>query len=389
MTLTAVAYSSSPDSASAGRDLGSGIRDTFGPQGPDAAIVFASSRFDYDVLLGELQDTAGPKLIVGSSSAGEFAGDRRGEGTACALAFRSSEMRVSAGLGRAVSRDRQQAARDVAASFHGLSGARSFPHRSALVMTDALAGHADELVEQLTVLTSGAYQFAGGGAGDDAQFSRTHVFYGARAYTDAVVALELLSVKPLGIGVGHGWTTASDPLRVTESVGMRLVSLNGAPAVEAFAEHAGRTGQQLDRGAPLPFFLHNVLGIDTGAGYRLRVPLAVDDDGSVTCAAEIPAGALVHIMKATGDSAVVAAQRATEVAVKGLRGHRPGAALFFDCVATRLRMGDVFGFEIESVARALDGAKLVGCNTYGQIARAEGQFGGFHNCTAVVMVLPA
>jgi hypothetical protein len=58
-------------------------------------------------------------------------------------------------------------------------------------------------------------------------------------------------------------------------------------------------------------------------------------------------------------------------------------------VATRLRMGDVFGFEVDSVARALDGAKLVGCNTYGQIARSAGQFGGFHNCTAVVMVLPA
>jgi len=34
-------------------------------------------------------------------------------------------------------------------------------------------------------------------------------------------------------------------------------------------------------------------------------------------------------------------------------------------------------------------AGFVGCNTYGQIARAEGQFGGFHNCTAVVCVLPA
>ena len=94
-------------------------------------------------------------------------------------------------------------------------------------------------------------------------------------------------------------------------------------------------------------------------------------------------------MKSTGESAVTAASRATEAAVASLRGHKPGAALFFDCVATRLRMGEVFGFELESVAKVLDGADLVGCNTYGQIARAEGQFGGFHNCTAVVMVLPA
>lgn len=36
------------------------------------------------------------------------------------------------------------------------------------------------------------------------------------------------------------------------------------------------TGQTLDLGTPLPFFLHNVLGIHTALG---RVPLAVNADG--------------------------------------------------------------------------------------------------------------
>jgi hypothetical protein len=167
------------------------------------------------------------------------------------------------------------------------------------------------------------------------------------------------------------------------------VSLNGLPAVEAFEAHAAATAQDFQRGAPLSFFLHNILGIDTGSGYRLRVPLAVDADGAVTCAAEIPVGARVSIMKTTSESAVDAARQATEAAIQRLHGHKPGAALLFDCVATRLRMGDQFGFEVDSVAHMLDGAAFVGCNTYGQIARAEGQFGGFHNCTAVVMLLPS
>ena len=159
--------------------------------------------------------------------------------------------------------------------------------------------------------------------------------------------------------------------------------------VAAFDAYAAASGQSIDRGAPLPFFLHNILGIDTGVGYQLRVPLAVNEDGSVTCAAEIPDGARVHIMKATSDSAITAASRATRAAIDALRGAPPAAALFFDCVATRLRMGNDFGFELQSVSDLLGDARLVGCNTYGQIARAEGQFGGFHNCTAVVMVLPA
>ena len=388
MTKTAAAYTTRPDSKDAGRHLGTQVREALGGETPDALIVFASSRFDHAALLTAVAAECEPKLLVGSSSAGEFAAAQRGEGTASALAIRSTEILASAGLGLAVSADRAKAARDVVAGFRGLA-THEFPYRSALIMTDALAGHADDLVEELTVLTSGKYQFAGGGAGDDAKFAQTHVFFDGRAYTDAVVALELLSVKPLGIGVGHGWTPASKPLRVTEAIGMRLVSLNGLPAVDAFEEHAKTTGQPFDRSVPLPFFLHNILGIDTGSSHRLRVPLAVNPDGSVHCAAEIPSGARVCIMKATADSAVIAARTATESAVQALRGGKPGAALFFDCVATRLRMGDVFGFELESVAQALGGAELVGCNTYGQIARAEGQFGGFHNCTAVVMVLPA
>lgn len=387
MTQAFAAYTIQDGSDEAGSDLGRQISDAFTADSPDVVVVFASSRFDYERLLASLSDACSPGLLVGSSSAGEFTGHHQGEGTACALAIKSTDIRASAGLGREVSRHRSQAAAAAVASFHGV-GATSLPYRSALVMTDALAGHADELVRELTVLTSGAYQFAGGGAGDDAKFSSTHVFYGTRAYTDAVVALELLSSKPFGIGVGHGWTPASAPLRVTDVDGTRLVSLNGVPAVEAFEAHAVATGQTIDRSAPLPFFLHNILGIDTGVGYQLRVPLAVNDDGSVTCAAEIPAGGRVHIMKTSADSAITAAQRATKAAIEALRGTPPAAALFFDCVATRLRMGNDFGFELQTVTDMLGDAQLVGCNTYGQIARAEGQFGGFHNCTAVVMVLP-
>jgi hypothetical protein len=388
MTKTAAAYTNRTDSEDAGRHLGAQIGAAFDGTAPDAVILFASSRFDHASLLRAFSESCQPKVLVGSSSAGEFTANERGEGTACALAVRSKDLQFAAGVGQGVSQDRAAAARALFSCFQGVE-THEHRHRAALVMTDALAGHADDLVQQMTLLTSGKYQFAGGGAGDDAKFSRTHVFLGTKAYTDAVVALEILSHKPVGIGVGHGWTPASRPLRVTEATNMKLVSLNGLPAVEAFEEHARGTGQQFDPKNPLPFFLHNILGIDTGNGHRLRVPLVLHEDGAIDCAAEIPEGARVHIMKTTAESAVTAASKATASAVQALQGEQPGAALFFDCVATRLRMGDAFGFELESVARILDGADLVGCNTYGQIARAEGQFGGFHNCTAVVLVLPS
>ncbi|CAN5877033.1 FIST N-terminal domain-containing protein [soil metagenome] len=384
---TAASSTNLADAREAGRWLATEITRVLGER-PTALMVFAAPSYDHAALLDELATHCPDTLVVGASSAGEFMNHNRGEGLACALGLAGDDVRFSIAVARDIKDDAAAAARQMVSSFKGLSD-YAFPYRSALVMADALAGYADVLVDELTLATGGQYQFFGGGAGDNAQFQRTSVFYGREVINGAAVALEMLTEKPIGVGVRHGWAPASAPFRVTETDGMRLVSLNGLPAVEAFEAHARATGQTLDRAAPLAFFLHNILGIEAEDQQRLRVPLAVLPDGSVLCAAEVPQGSVVYIMRVSAASAVEAAQEATQAALAAIGEHKPQAALFFDCVATRLRMGEQFGDEVATVRDQLAGADLLGCNTHGQIARAEGQFEGFHNCTAVVAVLPA
>lgn len=387
MTDSTVVYTDLSGSKDAGEFLGSKIIEDFEGRPPDAVVVFASSRHDYSQLLQAIKAACRPKVMVGCSSAGEFTSDSHGESSASVVALRSTEMHFAAGVGHHLRHDREAAAKEIVSSFNGLNN-HQYPFRSALVLTDALAGYADDLIESLNHLTVGTYTLFGGGAGDDAQFSRTHVFHDTEALADAAIALEILSNKPLGVGVRHGWMPASEAMRVTEADGMRLISLNAAPAVEVFQDHASSTGQAFDLDNPVPFFLHNIIGIDTGSGHKLRVPLAVNPDGSVTCAADIPTGATIHIMSATGVSSADAAEGAALSAIEQLNGYQPKVALFFDCVATRLRMGQEFGAEMESLKKALGTTKYAGCNTYGQIARSPRQFSGFHNCTAVVCVIP-
>lgn len=387
MTESAVVFTKESDSSAAGMRIGEDLRAQFSGQSPHAVILFASSRYEYVPLLEAIEKSCRPGVLVGCSSAGEFITGVHAEGAASALGIRSNGMSFAAGLGRNLRQDRRAAAEQIAASFKGLQ-THQYPHRAALVLADALAGYTDDFIDQLTRVTLGNYRFFGGGAGDDAQFATTHVFCGTQAVTDAAVGLEMLSNKPIGVGVSHGWISAGEPLRVTEASGSTLISLNASPAVEAFEEHAERTGQQFDRANPIPFFLHNVLGIDTGAGYKLRVPLGIGEDGSIQCASDIAVGATVHIMKTSSRSAAAAASKAANAALQQLAGARPEVALFFDCVATRLRMGGDFGIEMEALQETLGDIAYAGCNTYGQIARSEGQFSGFHNCTATVALLP-
>lgn len=386
-TLVAVSHTSLCAPEEAARALAESVLNKLDGGRPDVLIVFASPEFDYQPLLAALDVACRPRLLVGCSSAGEFSGCATGNASVSLMAIRADGILFRAGLGTGLRKDSASALDQVMPVFSG-SDHPDFPYRSALVLTDALAGYVDEIIHEMMVLTGGTYQLFGGGAADDAKFHTTHVFIGTEAHTDAIVVLEMLSKKPIGLGVRHGWLPSGPALRVTEAEGNRLISLNAAPAVEIFEEHAQATGQTFSRADPLPFFLHNVLGIETGDGYKLRVPLALNDDGSISCAAEVPAGATVYIMVANEASACEAARQASDAALAGLEGGEHAGSLLFDCAATRLRLGRAFDNELEAVAQALGSENFAGCNTYGQIARSAGQFSGFHNCTAVVCAIP-
>ena len=388
MTDVAIASTTLRDRA-AGEDLAAQVRSGLNGAAPDALIVFASPQNDYRAVLAALEASTGAKCIVGCSSAGEFTNDTAGTGMTTAVAMRAPDMRFSATLARGLSTNREQATQALVAGFHGLD-AKEFRYRTALILVDALAGQAEDLVDKLTLATGGMYRFFGGGAGDDAQFKETRVFFGSESHTNAAVALEILSNKPFGIGARHGWSACGNPLRVTQADDSCVLSLNVAPAVEAFEEHAESTKQSFDPGNPIPFFLHNVIGVKTAEGHKLRVPLGVGADGGVTFAAEVPAGVTAHIMSTDAVDAATAARSATRDAIDQVEqaGFKPKAAFFFDCVATRLRLGQDFGKELDAVGAELDNVPFAGFNSHGQIVRAEGQFSGFHNCTAVVCVIP-
>ena len=386
MTKASVVHTNFSTSKEAGKDLGSQITYMLS-YAPDVVILFAAPNYDHAELLSALKQACNPGLLVGCSSAGEFTSKFYGEGLACAVAISSSDIQFTATIGHQLHTDTLQAASAMAADFRS-DELEEYPFRSVLILADALAGHTDDLIEQLTQLTGGSSQFFGGGAGDNAQFAYTPVFYDTEVVKDAAVALEMCSKKPLGLGSSHGWKPVSAPIEVTESDGMRVIRLNGKSPLEVIQAHAEATGQTLDVKDPLPFFLHNLIGIDMGFGYKLRVPLALTPDGAIICAADVPSGAMISIMGSTVQLAAEAAEVAAGAAIRKLSGEKPAVALFFDCVATRLKMGKEFGFELDTVQQVLSPTPYVGCNTHGQIVRAEGQFSGFHNCTAVVFLIP-
>ena len=362
LTQVVVSHTTLRPEREAGNFLAQEVLGKLGGATPDVLILFASPAFNYAALLAAIDQGCAPRILVGCSSAGEFSGCNDSNASASVMAIRGQDMRFNAAVGRGLRANPLHAVEQVMPVFTGAEHT-DFPFRCALVLTDALAGYTDDMIHELTVRTGGTYQLVGGGAADEAQFQQTHVFCGTEVHDDAVVALEMLSKRPIGLGVRHGWEPSGPPLRVTEADGNRVISLNATSAGDVFHAHAEATGQVFKRDDPLPFFLHNVIGIDTGDGYKLRVPLSLNDDGSVSCAAAVPAGATVRMMVASADSACQAASEASHAALAALKGAPLAGSLLFDCAATRLRLGRAFGDELKAVADSLGSTNFAGCNT--------------------------
>ncbi len=140
MTESTVVFTSEADSAAAGKEIGERLRSGLSGHAPDAVMLFASSRHDYEVLLKAIHESCRPGVLVGCSSAGEFVSHERAEGAVSAVGLRSNQMRFAAGLGRNLREDRLGATEQIASSFKGPQS-HQFPHRAALVLVDALAGY--------------------------------------------------------------------------------------------------------------------------------------------------------------------------------------------------------------------------------------------------------
>lgn len=145
------------DGATAGQYLAAEVQKSLA-NSPGALVIFAAPQHDHQAMLSAIKRELPDTIIVGASSAGEFKNVTSGQGLACAMGLVGDDVVFSCSVGRDIARDATAAAQEIVSRFTPTPPGR-FPFRSALVLADALAGHADILVDELTLATAGRYQF--------------------------------------------------------------------------------------------------------------------------------------------------------------------------------------------------------------------------------------
>ncbi|MBL8473761.1 MAG: response regulator [Rhodocyclaceae bacterium] len=347
---------------------------------PALVLVFASVRYDLPELLRAIAGQVGTAPVLGATTAGEICGElRQGGVLVCIVATR--HMRVHYGVGRGVGRDWRGA---LAEALAAPAIAPYFEHRPALWRdlmrrgsgafgmvfspgnTRSAASRSYEILEQLKARSLGQIAFVGGSSADDWQLQTNYVLAGGEAIADGLLVAVVETELQFGIAISHGFEPLAQETTVTSADGNEVLTLDGRPALDVFAELNGRTAADLAQ-RHLTISTGRAFGLRDNFGlYNLNVASFATPRGGLRLTRPVDPGTrlcLLEVQYGAGQDAAADALRKA-----GLRAGvtEPAAGLLWYCALRPKLMGDATQEELASAARLLAPAPLLGFSSFGE-----------------------
>ncbi len=386
----------------AGGALIESLSDRLGTESPRLVFLFASPALGLGDLAARAHARFPGAVVLSASTSGEFTerGETRGGASALAVC---GEHRAFGGIASGLKADPEGAVRR---ALEGLPlEVEGFPHCTAFLHVDALAGTGEEATLIAAELLGEDTQIAGAAAGDDLAMTATQVGVGAHVAGDSVGVALLFSVAPLAIGVAHAHAPISPPLRVTRAEGNVVHTIEDRPAWDVWREYTrerakaqGIDVDALAKDEVIGYLLRFEAGLQIAAdsgdpserpAYKIRAPLSTGEGGSIAFACGIPQGTVIRITESSKEGQRSSARLAAEIARVKLEGRAAAGAVVFDCICRRLILDAEFEQAVGAIGETLGGVPVAGFETYGEIAMQVGDLSGFHNTTSVVVAFPS
>lgn len=356
----------------------------------DFLLVFSSSKFNSEELMKGIQEKSKGIKLIGCTTAGEIATEGPDKESVAILAIQGDNIKFTTAQGANLKDGATKAGEELANNLK--KGDANI--NSLIMLTDVLTGNGADVVRGLQNVLGKNFLIVGGAAGDDFIFKQTFEFYDDRVLSGNVVGVGLSGNFSKGVGVRHGWESIGLPMKATKSEGAVLKELDGKPAVSIYEDYFGKKAEELRKEPLARMAITYPLGMAVEGSDELliRDPITVDENGWITCAAEIPEGSEVRLMIGSKDKAIDAAKDAARHALDQLNGKKAKAVIIFDCIARQKLFGRDAHNEIEAIRKVIgDDVPVIGFYTYGEQAPLGGDmkkcYSCFHNETDVILVL--
>lgn len=388
-----VGASQLPDSTAAIDDALTQALQTLNGAEPNFVLLLASATtFDQTQLLTALKGKLPNTKITGCSTSGEITSALGSQDHSIALmAIYSDQMQFITGVGTNIKQDARESGRQLARNIREQGGGEK--PKAAIILPDGLAGNGADIVRGVLDEFGMDFMVVGGSAGDDYQFKQTYQYLDTQVMSNSVVGIGLYGDFKFGVGVKHGWIPIGTSRKVTKSNNNIVYEIDGQPAISIYEERFGKDSAMVSKDEPFArLAITYPLGIVLPGSqeYLIRDPITVDDNGAITCAAEVPEGSQVYIMIGSREEAIAAAEQVAINAISQINSHSIRAAFLFNCIARKKLLMGKKQEEIDKITAAIGGTiPMIGFYTYGEQAPLGGEIVtcSFHNETDVLFLL--
>ncbi|MEN6584450.1 MAG: FIST C-terminal domain-containing protein [Sulfuricella sp.] len=249
---------------------------------------------------------------------------------------------------------------------------------------DSMIPNISTILDGLYLLLADRVRYAGVNAGSETFQPMPCLFDATRIIGDGVLLLVL--EHHAGAVLEHGYKAPEHLITATSTEGNRIFSIDWRPAFEVYQEVIREQfGVAVTPENFYQYASHFPFGIVRADNeVVVRIPVAVEKDGSVFCVGEVPANAMLTLLRAPE----VDSGGTVEALVNGLsrsNGALPGRdLLLFYCAGRRLCLGEQARKELAEVARRTGAGEVAGALSLGEIGSSvSGGYPLFHNATLV------
>lgn len=253
-----------------------------------------------------------------------------------------------------------------------------------LLLFDAMVTNIGSILEDLYLRLADRVRYMGANAGSETFQPMPCLFDSERLVANGVLCL--LLPDDHGAVLEHGYLPPDELINATATEGNRIFSIDWQPAFDVYREHIQALyGVELTRENFYHYAVHFPFGILLANGeVVVRIPVALEDDGSLFCVGEVPANSMLTLLQAPA----VDSEHTIEQLNQHLRDQFGSCAgldlLTFYCAGRRLHLGEAARPELEQLQRCSGSARIVGALSLGEIGSlSEGSYPMFHNATLV------
>jgi hypothetical protein len=280
--------------------------------------------------------------------------------------------------------DGLQAALDgmVAGLLPHLDGDREI---TLFMLFDAMVPNIGSILDELYLRLANRVRYMGANAGSETFQPMPCLFDNRQLAANGV--LVALIEPHRGAILEHGYEVPEQMITATSTEGNRILQIDWRPAFEVYQEMAReRYGLAVDRDNFYEVAVHFPFGIVRANGITVvRIPVALAEDGSLFCVGEVPANAVLTLLRAP----TVDTRHTLDTIANGLaelNGPLDGRdLLLFYCAGRRLHLGiDAAADEVRRLEATSRVGRLAGALSLGEIGSTT-QWGYplFHNATLV------